>query len=53
MAKSVSSTGTEVEFHRFGGLGHGFGAGTGTSAEGWIDQAIRFWEKSISSSTMR
>jgi acetyl esterase/lipase len=39
--------GTEVEFHRYSGVGHGFGLGIGTSAEGWIDRAIRFWEKSI------
>lgn len=36
--------GTPVEFHRFPNLGHGFGAGTGTSADGWIEQAVRFWE---------
>ncbi len=40
--------GTEVEFHRFSGLGHGFGPGTGTSAAGWLDRAVRFWEKTIS-----
>ena len=37
--------GTEVEYHKFKNLGHGFGLGTGTSAEGWIDDAIRFWER--------
>jgi acetyl esterase/lipase len=35
--------GTEVEFHVFKGLGHGFGLGTGTSAQGWIDDAVAFW----------
>jgi len=35
--------GTPVEFHVYPGLGHGFGLGAGTSAEGWVDQAIRFW----------
>ena len=44
---ALRRTGAEVEFHRFSGLGHGFGSGTGTSAEGWLDRAIRFWEKSI------
>ena len=33
-----------TEFHHYPGLGHGFGLGTGTVAEGWIDQAISFWE---------
>lgn len=37
--------GTEVKYHKYKNLGHGFGLGTGTSAEGWIDEAIRFWER--------
>ncbi len=37
--------GTVVEYHKYENLGHGFGLGTGTSAEGWIDDAIRFWER--------
>ena len=45
--------GTDVEFHRFSDLGHGFGPGTGTSAEGWLDRAVRFWEKAIRSSAQR
>ena len=44
---------TEVEFHRYRGLGHGFGPGTGTSAEGWLDRAVRFWEGIINPSTRR
>jgi acetyl esterase/lipase len=44
---ALRKAGREVEFHRYSGLGHGFGAGTGTSAEGWLDLAVRFWEKSI------
>lgn len=39
--------GTRVEFHEFEGLVHGFGLGTGTSAEGWVFEAIRFWETSL------
>ncbi len=50
---ALRGAGTEVEFHRYNGLGHGFGPGTGTSAEGWLDRAIQFWEKSMSSSTGR
>lgn len=37
--------GTPVEYHRFPDIGHGFGAGTGTSAEGWITDAVRFWRQ--------
>jgi acetyl esterase/lipase len=50
MARRVAAlrkAGAEVEFHQYSGLGHGFGPGTGTSAEGWLDRAIRFWQKSI------
>ena len=39
--------GTEVEYHKYPDLGHGFGTGAGTSAEGWIASAVRFWERSI------
>jgi acetyl esterase/lipase len=39
--------GTEVEYHKYPGLGHGFGLGTGTRAEGWIGNAIHFWAKQI------
>ncbi|OFW64986.1 MAG: esterase [Actinobacteria bacterium RBG_13_63_9] len=42
---ALREAGTEVEYHKFANLGHGFGLGTGTSAAGWIDDAMRFWEK--------
>jgi acetyl esterase/lipase len=42
---ALRQAGTAVEYHKFKNLGHGFGLGTGTSAEGWIDDAIRFWGK--------
>ncbi len=45
---ALRRAGAEVEFHRYSGLGHGFGPGTGTSAEGWLDRAVRFWEKASS-----
>jgi len=37
--------GTDVAFHRYPGVGHGFGLGVRTSAEGWIADAVRFWAK--------
>ncbi len=46
---ALRQAGTEVEYHKYRNLGHGFGLGTGTSAEGWIDDAIRFWERSTKS----
>jgi acetyl esterase/lipase len=44
--KTLRKEGTLVEFHEYEGLGHGFGLGTGTSADGWVCEAIRFWERS-------
>ena len=44
---AMQSIGIDTEFHVYSGLGHGFGLGTGTSAEGWIDDAVAFWEKQI------
>lgn len=40
----MSALGIDTEFHHYPGLSHGFGLGTGTVAQGWIDQAITFWE---------
>lgn len=45
--EALQSLGIDAEFHLFPNLRHGFGLGTGTSAEGWMDDAIRFWEKHI------
>ena len=45
--EAMSDLGIPTEFHSFDGLGHGFGLGTGTVAEGWIDDAITFWEKQL------
>lgn len=42
---NMSALGIDTEFHVYEGLRHGFGIGTGTVAEGWIDDAVRFWEK--------
>jgi len=41
---ALRKSGTPVEYHKYRNLGHGFGLGIGTSAEGWIFEAIRFWE---------
>ena len=37
--------GIPTEFHAYEGLPHGFGLGTGTVAEGWLTDAVRFWEE--------
>lgn len=43
----TDSYGINTEFHAYENLPHGFGLGTGTVAEGWIDDAAVFWEKQI------
>jgi len=42
---ALKQVGVTVEYHKYPALGHGFGLGTGTSAEGWIGDAVRFWER--------
>ena len=44
---AMKELGIDTEFHCYPGLGHGFGLGTGTSAEGWLDDAVQFWEKQM------
>ena len=41
---ALRRAGVPVAYRRYAGIGHGFGLGTGTYLEGWIDDAIRFWE---------
>ena len=45
---ALRRAGFDVEYHEYPGVGHGFGLGVGTSAEGWIADAVRFWAKHIS-----
>jgi acetyl esterase/lipase len=40
---ALRRSGADVEYHKYPGVGHGFGLGVGTSAEGWIAGAVRFW----------
>ena len=42
---ALRRSGIEVEYRRFRRVGHGFGLGIGTSAEGWINEAIGFWTR--------
>jgi acetyl esterase/lipase len=45
--ENLRKAGVEVEYRRYRSAGHGFGLGTGTDAEGWLDHAVRFWEKHL------
>lgn len=40
----LDQLGIATEFHVYTGLNHGFGLGDRTVAEGWISDAIKFWE---------
>ena len=42
--EALEGYGIPTEFHVYNGLRHGFGLGTGTVAEGWINDAVAFWE---------
>lgn len=44
---ALKAVGIDTEFHKYPNIGHGFGIGIGTSAEGWLDDAVEFWEKHI------
>lgn len=43
--EALDAMGVPTEFHVYPGLGHGFGLGTGTVAEGWFNLAVDFWER--------
>ena len=45
--ENLEADGIETEFHHYPDLQHGFGLGIGTSAEGWIDDAVDFWQEQI------
>lgn len=44
---NLKNAGVEVEYRRYENAGHGFGLGTGTDAEGWLDLAVQFWQRHI------
>lgn len=44
---AMSALGIDTEFHAYEGLRHGFGLGSGTAAEGWLNDAAAFWEKQM------
>jgi acetyl esterase/lipase len=45
--ENLRNAGVKIEYRRYRTAGHGFGLGTGTDAEGWLGQAVRFWEKHL------
>ena len=45
--EAIKANGTDAEIEVFNGLSHGFGLGTGTAAEVWLDDAVHFWERQM------
>lgn len=45
--ENLKNAGVDVEYRRYQSAGHGFGLGTGTDAEGWVDLAVQFWQRHI------
>ena len=45
--QALDEMGIPTGFHHYPGLRHGFGLGTGTVAEGWIDEAAAFWQRQV------
>lgn len=44
LAALTDRYGIPTEFHSYEGLSHGFGIGHGTVAQGWLDDAVEFWQ---------
>ena len=44
---AIQSNGTDAMIEVFPRLSHGFGLGTGTVAEGWLNNAVSFWERQM------
>lgn len=42
---AIRANGTAAEIDVFAGIGHGFGLGEGTAAQGWLDRAVAFWRR--------
>jgi hypothetical protein len=45
----MRKSGIEVEYRKYRNVGHGFGLGIGTNAEGWIECALDFGESTYRS----
>jgi acetyl esterase/lipase len=48
--QALGAAGIDVEYRKYRYAGHGFGLGTGTDAEGWLEHAVRFWKLHMSRS---
>ncbi len=51
--ENLRNAGVEVEYRRYKTAGHGFGIGTGADTDGWLNLALRFWEKHMNATISR
>lgn len=45
--RNLAAAGVKTQFRSYANLGHGFGLGTGTAAQGWLDEAVKFWQEQM------
>ena len=45
--RAIQANGTDAMIEVFPGLSHGFGLGEGTIAEGWLNNAVNFWQQHL------
>lgn len=45
--QALFALGIPTEFHAYKELSHGFGLGTNTIAQGWLNEAVTFWKKQM------
>lgn len=45
LAGAVRDREIPCEYEVFRGDAHGWGLGTGTGAEGWVERAVKFWRE--------
>lgn len=43
ISRELKRKGVPLCYRAFSGTAHGWGLGTGTPAEGWLDEAVEFW----------
>lgn len=45
--EALRKIGTRTQYVEYPRVGHGFGTGAGTSAQGWIERACDFWKEQL------
>lgn len=47
MAEALEEHHVNYQYHKYFRVPHGIGIGMGTKAEGWLDEAIAFWQNAV------